>query len=572
MFLILVGLVVVLGLVALVVQGARHLVGRGGGGPDDGSGVRRFFQYFLLFGLLIIVGIGLSSLLGRLLEGPGLVSEDDPALARAITFSVIGIPLYLALAVWSRRRILEDADERWSLGWALYSVIAPLPALTVAMFALYDILEWAFRADRYDATATARLIVWGGLWLAHWLVARPLASQTPAQIHLALGSAIGLGTAVSGLIALLGTAIETLVGAGDGLVVGSGRDLARAGAALATGALVWALYWSWTFARERPTPFWFGYVLPIGVGGGLVTAVAAGATVLHDVLVWFLGDSLRFDAARHFSAAPTAVSAVVVGFLVWWYHRQVLESAESEERTEVRRIYEYLMAAIGLLSAAGGMATVLVAVVEALTGSGAIEVGSASAINTLLAAITLLAVGAPLWWVFWTRIQRAVAADPPEEAGSTTRRIYLLLLFGVGGVVAVIALLVGVFVLIEDLLEGRFGSETWRSMRFALALLVTTGAIAAYHWAVYGQDREAVPAQDRLGPRHILLIGDADDEMARSLARATRSRVELWPRTDGVARPWDLAELVEAVGASESKAVTVISGPGGLQVIGIDRD
>ena len=54
-------------------------------------------------------------------------------------------------------------------------------------------------------------------------------------------------------------------------------------------------------------------------------------------------------------------------------------------------------------------------------------------------------------------------------------------------------------------------------------------------------------------------------------ARAISARVELWPRTDGVAGPWNATALVEAVRASEAEEVTVVSGPGGLEIIGVDR-
>jgi hypothetical protein len=557
-------------LVGVVIYAARRLFGRGAGG-GDGRGVRHFFQYLLLYGLMIVAAIGLSGLLARLLEGSALVREDGPALARALTFTLIGGPLYALVGVWSRRQLREDREEARSLGWGIYSALAPLTALVVTMFALYDVLAWAVRAERYDAGALARLIVWGALWVGHWLIGRRFSTRQQSQIHLALGSVLGLGTASSGLIWLLAVAVETLLGDEAGLVVGSTNDLGRATATLITGASVWVVYWWATFARSERTPLWFGYVLPIGVGGGLITAISAGATVLYDLLVWFLGRPTSVDASRHFSDTPTLAATVVVGGLVWWYHREVLDEAEAADRSEARRVYEYLMAAVGLLAAAGGIATVLVAVIEALTGSGGIEVGT-SAINTLLAAVTLLVVGAPLWWIFWQRIQRADGAERAEEVTSPTRRVYLFLLFGLGGVAAVIALLVGVFIAIEDMLEGRFGSETLRSMRFALGLLATTGAIAAYHWAVYRQDRELVPDQERVGPRHVLLIGDADDEIVRTLARATGARVELWPRTDGVAGPWPLEELVATLGVSQLTEVAVISGSDGLHFVGIERD
>src|SRR5690606_4252626 len=97
------------------------------------------------------------------------------------------------------------------------------------------------------------------------------------------------------------------------------------------------------------------------------------------------------------------------------------------------------------------------------------------------------------------------AADPEGELASPTRRVFLFILFGLVGLVAVITLLVGVFILLEDMLDGRLSAETIRSMRFALGLLATSGAVAWYHWSVYRDDREAAPADERRFPGFVLL-------------------------------------------------------------------
>src|SRR5690606_33261384 len=122
----------------------------------------------------------------------------------------------------------------------------------------------------------------------------------------------------------------------------------------------------------------------------------------------------------------------VVGTLVWWHHQAVLGAGRRHERTEVRRVYEYLMAGIGLVTAASGLTMVIVAIIEALAGDRDILFG-VSTVNSLLAALTLLAVGVPVWWWHWRLAQRAAVDDPVEELTSPTRRIYLVLLFGVIG-------------------------------------------------------------------------------------------------------------------------------------------
>ena len=120
-----------------------------------------------------------------------------------------------------------------------------------------------------------------------------------------------------------------------------------------------------------------------GVAGGLVTAVVSASLLLHSVLVWLLGDPGAVGAREHFGSAPAAAAGTVVGLLVWWYHQQVLRGAGMVARTEVRRIYEYLMAGIGLVAAAVGLTMVLSGLIETLTGRA---FGGGHAVNTLLAA------------------------------------------------------------------------------------------------------------------------------------------------------------------------------------------
>lgn len=565
---ILLSILIPAGAVALIVFAIRRMTGHGGGG-GDGQAIRRFFQYLLMLGLLVVVAIGLSGLLGRAFEGRELAATGGADLARGLTFTLVGGPLYLLLAAWSRRKLREEPEEAESFGWAFYITAASLIALVVSMFSLHRVLTWATGVESYDGGALAQLIVWGAVWAVHWVVGSGVTPEGRLLVHHLLGSLLGLGTSVTGLVGLLGEALRTLLGVeGEGVLVAGGDALLVAAVTLAVGAPVWLIYWLATAVRAERSPLWVGYTLLVGVGGGLATAIASVSTVLYQVLVWSVGDPGSDTASSHFSGVPAALAAAVVGLLVWWYHHAVLEEAEGEERTEVRRIYEYVMAGIGLLAAAGGLTTVLVAFIEAMTGAGSVT--GDSSINTLLAAVTLLVVGGPVWWIYWRGIQRSLVADPAEETSSPTRRVYLFILFGVGGVAAVIALLAGVFIFFEDLFENRFGSESIRSMRFAIGVLATTGALAAYHWAIYRSDRRHGPAR-RQGPSYVLLVGAPDPDIAREVGRRTGGRVYAWDRLDDHARSWDVDEIMVALSTTSEQAVIVVADPAGLEVIPVDR-
>lgn len=543
----------------------RRMAGHGGDTGGGSSAVRRFFQYLVLYGLLVMVAIGLSGLLARLFSGAEVARFDQAQLARSLTFVLIGGPLYAGVALWVRRQLAQDPAEVRSLGWALYATVGSITALVTAMVALHSVLSWIVDREEYDGRAVASLLVWGVVWAAHWLIDRRISPARRSQVHQLAGSLIGLGVSAGGLIGLLGAALEALFGTGGDVLLPGDPGLLGSAVTLVVGAPVWLVYWLTTWVGAERTPLWLAYVFLFGVGGGLVGALSAAGTSLFDLLVWVLGDPSTDDLSRHFSDVPSLVAAVVVGLLVWWYHRSLLAEATGA-RSEVRRIYEYLVAGIGLLAASIGLATLLVAFLEAISGTEDLLV-EASAVNTLLGAVTALVIGGPVWWIFWRRIQ---GADPAEERASPTRRVYLFVLFGVGGVAAVIALIVAVFIFVEDVLEGTLGAETVRSTRFTVGILAATGAVATYHWAIYRADRRHTPGRP-VGPRYVLLIGAPDDGVGRALAHRTGGRVRVWPRTDVEAVPWSVDRLMEVLEGTVDEEVVVISDGADFRVIPIDR-
>lgn len=557
----LVGLAIPVAVVVIIVSSIRRRsdAANTGGGT---SSVRRFFQYLLLFSLTVVAAIGITDLIGRAL-GAGIFG--DQALAGPVSFVVVGLPLACLIAWWTRRSMQRDPQERVADAYTLYVTLTAWTALIVAMVGLQGFLAAVLGGD-FDGDALATLVVWGSLWLLHWRLSLRVGAERNWP-HLLLGSLVGLGTAAVGLGLLLGSSLEILLLHNpDQLVFGKVGGLADYGAVFATGALVWVRYWlSAAVTLPRSTP-WLVFVLPIGVGGGLFTALVSGSLLLWQVLVWLLGDPFADSAQQHFADSPRAFSFTLVGLLIWWYHGVVLAETR-ESRTEVRRVYEYLVSLISLLAAAAGVLMVIVAVIESFTPG--LDLG-VSVINTLLGAVTLLVVGVPVWWFFWSRIQKAATADPVPETTSLVRRIYLMLLFGLAGVAAAVALLVAVFVFMEDVFAGTTSSETIRSMRYALGTLATAAAVSAYHGAVYRQDKAVTLPDQATGPRSVLLVGAPAPGLHRSLERATGARVELRIRADGAAAPWSEETLLAAFATHPGEDLLVVAGED-LDVIVLDH-
>jgi hypothetical protein len=559
-------LIGVVGPIVLVVWAVRRAGDRSRG--TDGRSVRRFFLYVLLYGLLIVAATGLIDLAGVVFAPPLLAGDERDVLARALTFTVLGLPMFVLTALWTRRHLRGDADEAESFGWAAYLTVASLTALGGAMGALHGVVSSALSGDGLDGTGLAGFVVWAALWWAHRVVTERLLAPQRRQALLLLGSLVGLVTSVTGLVMLLGASVSTLVLDTSGVLATSGdRALAEAAATVVVGAPVWFVYWLRGLARGGRTPLWLAYVLPVGVGGSLVLAVVGLSVTLYQVLVWLVGEPAWSSAADHFRGTPVAGACVVVGAVSWWYHRRVLAHATAG-RSEVTRVYEYLMAGVALVAAAAGVSLVLIAVVEAAVPPAAVERGT-SVVNAVLAAVTLLVVGGPLWWLFWSRIGRVTRAEGGgAELASPTRRIYLFVLFGLGGVVAVVAVLVAAFLGIQGALRDGFVPEVLRAVRVPVAILLATGATAGYHWVVYRHDRQVLPAAPpRPAARYVLLIGALDPAVRQEVAHRTGARVDLWERADGLAQPWSVEDVVAAVNAEAGHALTIVAGPAGLETI-----
>ena len=179
--------------VALVTLVARRARGADGDTPRDGHAIRRAFQYLLLYGLAVVVAIGLAGLLGTLLEGATLARSDQTELARDLAFTVVGVPLFADVALWSRRTLARDPAEARSLAWAAYVTAASLTCVAVAATGVESILRWAVGLQGYSGLAPTQVLVWGGMWAAHRWIDTRVTPPRHALVHRLAGSLMGSG-------------------------------------------------------------------------------------------------------------------------------------------------------------------------------------------------------------------------------------------------------------------------------------------------------------------------------------------------------------------------------------------
>jgi hypothetical protein len=173
----------------------------------------------------------------------------------------------------------------------------------------------------------------------------------------------------------------------------------------------------------------------------------------------------------------------------------------------------------------------------------------------------MLLVGGVLWWVTW----RPAGASAADRVATPGRRIYLVVIFGVSALVALVTLLVIGYQLFSFALDGASGGSLLDRLRQALGLLVATVLVAAYHFTLWRHDRTVTTAE--AGPRTIgrlTLVTSADPApLVAALHEATGARVTVLRRTEVVAGEPDAAALLAALDGVAADHVLLVAGAAG---------
>ena len=474
--------------------------------------VRRLITYLLLFALVVISAVGLSGLLGRLLVADTVLATADVAgLARSLAFALIGGPL-AALLWWVVWRRLDDETERTSIGWGLYVTGVYVLSLVLATSNLLSTVSTLIGGRSLQwRPSLATGLVWAAVWVWHrWMWRHPRkrpvdVADAPTVLSSYIGLVIGVSGAVSALSILLDAALRGALAAG---MVGKPWWVSALQSLVwaVGGGLVWWWHWNHDGGRRLRGDLASVGLIAVGVlGAGVLTLGGAGVTV-------FVLLRLAFDRTEPMNQlleplAP-AIAAAAIGSLVWVYHRSLARGSSEAIRQGSRLV----TSGVALVAAASGIGVI----VNAALAMAATPLAGSGARTLLLGGISSLLVGGLVWWLTWKPLERSAAATPGPAGVSgnwqNARRIYLIVVFGLSAVVAVITLLVIGYRMFEYFLGDISGGSVVDRIRAPLGLLVATGLVAGYHFAVWRHERAALaagaagPAADhrsrRPGDRH----------------------------------------------------------------------
>ena len=491
-------------ILAAIVYGVVRLISRRNAteGEESPEGdvreiVVRIVRLALLAAAVALTAEGIAGLLAEALPRvDNEITRDALGLAQALSFTIVGVPALWGLIWWTRREMDGDHREAGSVVWAAFLAGMLLAALITAVVNIDNLLDWLLSDGRFDPRALGRSVVWSAVTAGFWWLNRQrpaarLDDHTP--MYLLLGSTFGLamggGQLWELLRALIRPAADRLWGDADVLVEGDRRiALLLALAAVSVGVWIW--FWWFNGRRSARTERWYAYVLLVGVLSGVVTAVAATGILINLTLQWLLGDPRNDTAALHFESAPGALSALVVGGLIWAHHRGLLTGRRGS-RAEPDRVYDYLGAATGLVLTAAAVTIVVAQLIYAIATAASTDVVTESVANTLIYAATFALIGVPLLALFWRRTQRY---DDLDELRSPSRRVYLIGVLGISAAATLVALVISLTVFLEAITTSSLSGDTFVELRYGVGVIVSALTIAAYHALVYREDRDSVEA------------------------------------------------------------------------------
>lgn len=491
---------------------------------DRRSPIRAFYLYLVMFVTALLVFFHLQHAIGNFISAllgsgrteppffgpPAVLAQDLPRLVVA-SLSMVAVA---AATWWYHRRVAaedrsavaivrEPAEWRRAHGYGLiliglFSMILPATGLLSGLWDLaFDttpprtFTEGPFRQSFTTPTPLERLrwqlpfavpaLVTGvALWLIHWIPARRMARATTAEGDDERRSVIPK-------IALYFVVLSSALGV--------------------LASLTFALVGVFRQLLGDPDP-----------GGGRPLLVATGGPLAQ----------------------------VVVLGTAWIYHRRVLEDEASRQpelraQADMRRLYYYVVSALGLAMIAIGSAG-LVGVV------GSYAMGYLTHQTSEIATYaSLVTVGLPFWAFHWTRIERYLwREDEPgralDERRATLRRGYLYIAMLGGGLALLVAGAAALFQVINGLLAADLGLPRFHDLWHLLVNAGVGAAVANAHWRLHRADRDALAAAVVATPAvaaaptsfQFVVTLDADDAVSAraklETALAGTGRIEGPPR------------------------------------------
>jgi hypothetical protein len=514
--------------------------------------IRRLYFYLVAFISVEVVLWGLILLLRSILDDK--VSGGAEELAQALALILVGVPFFLIHWLWAQRASARDEEEKSATLRAVFLYAILIGTLIPVVQNLLAFINRTFlgiaRLDTYRAflggsqTLSDNLIaiVMNGIVAAYfWTVLRgewatltdPLKGTYSKEnfsdirrLYRYLWMLYGLLMVVYGAQQILRFLFYV-----PGDVLGElGREIVVNGTALLfVGTPIW--YYTWRVIQDSlADPAERGSTLRLGILyllalGGVITVISTSYSVVHLILSILFGEDTIFRQFIREIGSPLSIGiplGVVWAYFGFWLKRHIESAGDKVRQASMKRLYNYILAFIGLVVAFIGVEILFYFLVDTITDRATLSIDYVR--GPLTSSFTSLIVGLPLWLMNWRPMQTDALAD--NELGDHARRsvirkfyIYLALFASViGGMATAVGL---VYQLIIVVLEGVTGSNFVNNVLNLTQLLFLFAVVLVYHLNVLRRDGES--KKDALAEKqsgYSVLIVDSGDGFAESVRGA----------------------------------------------------
>jgi len=478
--------------------------------------IRRLYFYLVAIISIEIVVWGLVGLLRSIVDDT--VSGGADALAQALALILVGVPIFLVHWLWAQRVSARDEEEKSATLRAVFLYAILLATLIPVIQNLLSFIDRslvevsglgvgrAFASFREQTLADNLIAIIMNLIVASyfWNVLRnewvtltaPLAGENFSEVR-----------RLSRYIWMLYGLLMTAIGAQQilrflfyipGDVLGEmGREVVVNGTALLViGTPVWIYIWrviqdSLTDPAEKGSTLRLGilYILALG---GVVTVLTTSAMVVDSIITQLLGGDAAFREFVREIGGPISVGVplgMIWAYYGYWLNRHIESVSDKVREAGMKRIYNYILAFIGLVVSFVGVAILLAFIID-MTTSKAFLMGDENR-SGLAAAISSLVVGLPLWLRTWRPMQTEASAQ--DDLGDHARRsvlrktyLYLTLFASViGGMATAVGL---VYQIIKFVLTGNAGSDFLNTLLNLIQVLFLFSMVLVYHLRVLRED------------------------------------------------------------------------------------
>ncbi|MBN1368773.1 MAG: hypothetical protein JW954_00875 [Dehalococcoidaceae bacterium] len=241
-----------------------------------------------------------------------------------------------------------------------------IAALVAATVMLYQILIWVFGATGASAGSHFQFLGWTlptilvgfAVWGYHRTLAQEEAGkaeerrESARRVYVYLMNFIGLGTAVAGLVMLIGILLELVINAVSTSITPSAgwwrEQLALCLALLITGIPLWFYYWNTALKRVQKAELseWSALSRRIYLYTVVGIAIIAMTAGLVNLVYQLISGILDGFGVQVLTNSKWSLQALVVAAPLLWYHWQVLreDQKESAEAKPHRRSVTLLAA------------------------------------------------------------------------------------------------------------------------------------------------------------------------------------------------------------------------------------